>query len=158
MIGPHLGCMILWKPCCILDTLLLTHLCYGPRTSTCLKQYSILIFIVLLWWFQCGGSKQFLLKLTKNFQIVSFKTPLDLQVIVTSFTCKIFGSQNSILYEQLISAKQFLLKFKKKFQIVSFKTPLDLQVIVTSFTCKIFELQNSILCQQLISDKQFLLK
>ena len=117
-----------------------------------------LYFIVLLWWFQCGGSKQFLLKLTKNFQIVSFKTPLDLQVIVTSFTCKIFGSQNSILYQQLISAKQFLLKFKKNFQIVSFKTPLDLQVIVTSFTCKIFELQNSILCQQLIPAKQFLLK
>ena len=40
-------------------------------------------------WKQLISDKQFLLKLTKILQIVSFKTPLNLQVLVTSFTCKI---------------------------------------------------------------------
>ena len=57
--------MILRKLCRILDDVLLTHLRCGPRTSTCLKQYSILICLL----------------------IVSFKTFLDLQVKITSSTC-----------------------------------------------------------------------
>ena len=149
--------MILWKLCRILDNVSLTHLHCGPRTSTYLRQYSILIF---LWIVSFITSLDLQVKITsstckiselnpylispnsknwqKNLQIVSFKTPLDLQVKITSSTCKFLWSQNRILYQQLISAKHFQVKLNKKIlQIVSFKTSLDLQVKITSSTCKI---------------------
>ena len=92
---------------------------------------------------QLISAKQFQLKQTKYLRIVSFKTTLDLEVKITSSTCKIswIAELNPLSTANLISLIHNLqtvkIDKKKILQIVSFKTPLDLQVKITSSTCKI---------------------
>ena len=104
------------------------------------------------------SAKQFQLRLKKS-EIVSFKTHLNIQVIITSFTCKIFGSQNSMLYQKLISAKQFQLEFTKKFsKLCRLRHPSIFKYNSNLPPVKFFGSQNKILYQQLISAKQFQLE
>ena len=87
---------------------------------------------------------------------MSFKTPLNLQVEITSSNCKVswFVKKDPLSTTYLLSLIHNLQTGKidkKNLRIVPFKTPLDLQATSHLPPVKFYGSQYMILCQKLIS-------